>query len=312
MSQPTDWTPTVVAEPHRAEALNLLWAALEPDVRQHLYGTAVNEGATYGPDYWSALVAYQSGGGLAGVAWVQPQAGRVAILHGPMVNGDCPQLAANLACCSVERAAKLDLTCIQALLPVEYTPQAKALVTAGFQPIAELLYLFCDVVSWPVADDETVLRFRTASHDELAGVVEQTYPGSLDCPALDGLRTMDDILASYRATGSYRPENWQVVSIGSGRDARDLGCLILADHPTTGQVELVYMGIVAEERGNRWGARLVRQAQRMAQLHGRKRVVLAVDQANIPAVRMYAEAGFITFDHKTAWHRSLLKPTPGD
>ena len=34
----------------------------------------------------------------------------------------------------------------------------------------------------------------------------ETYEGTLDCPVLNGLRDMSDVLAGYRSTGHYHPE----------------------------------------------------------------------------------------------------------
>lgn len=308
MNPTANWMPQVVAEPQRAAALELLWAHLEPDSRQSLHDATLADSQTYGPAYWSSLVACQLGGAVVGVAWVQPHDGRVASLHGPVVTLDDPQLAARVAKFAVEQASQLDITGIQALLPSEYTPLAAAMSAAGFQHLADLQYLFCTVAPWASQVDEALLRFRTATPAELADVIERTYRGSLDCPAVDGLRKITDILNGYRSTGVYLPELWQIVSVELGAQARDVGCLILADHPNMDQIELVYMGIFAEERGNRWGERVVRQAQRLTYRHGRKRLVLAVDAANWPALRMYAAAGFITFDRKSAWYR----PMPGN
>jgi ribosomal protein S18 acetylase RimI-like enzyme len=301
MIPPANWTPEVVAESLKAAAVQWIWSELDPELRHRLYNAAVADSQKFGPDYWSGLVACQRDEALVGVAWVQPHAGRAASVHGPVVSIDDPQLAASLVRFSVEQAARLDIACIQALLPNEYTPQAAALTAAGFHRVADLLYMFSAAGECPAWAPESELQFRTATRAELAIIVEQTYRGSLDCPAVDGLRTIDDVLAGYRATGNVRPEHWQVVSIGKGVGARQIGCLLLADHPETDQMELVYMGIVPEERGRRWGLHLVRQAQWMVRQSGRQRLVLAVDEANHPAVRMYAASGLVTFDRKTLW-----------
>jgi ribosomal protein S18 acetylase RimI-like enzyme len=305
MNLPASWTPEVVAEPQRVGALEMIWSALEPGLRRSLLDAAVADSRKFGSDFWSALVACQQDGAVAGVAWVQPHAGRAASIHGPVVRSDDPCLAASLARFSVEQAKRLDLTCIQALLPIEYTPQAAALTAAGFHGVANLLYMFSAAGDWPTRAPESALHFRPATQAELAKVIEQTYLGSLDCPAVDGLRNLDDVLAGYRATGNYLPENWLIVTVGVGAETRIVGCLLLADHPSTDQVELVYMGILPEARGHAWGSHLVRQAQWLVRQSGRQRLVLAVDEANQPAVRMYAASGLVTFDRKVLWLRDL-------
>src|SRR5690606_30179312 len=91
------------------------------------------------------------------------------------------------------------------------------------------------------------------------------------------------------------------VSIRTGNAAHMVGCLLLADHPATDQIELVYMGMVPEARGHGWGEHVVRQAQWLCRRRGCQRLVLAVDEANDPAVRMYASCGFVSFDRKALW-----------
>jgi ribosomal protein S18 acetylase RimI-like enzyme len=82
------------------------------------------------------------------------------------------------------------------------------------------------------------------------------------------------------------------------RGQRDVGCLLLADHPLQNQWELVYMGIVPEARGMRLGLAVTRHAQRLAHGAGRERLVLAVDAANAPALELYRRAGFLAWDQR--------------
>jgi GNAT superfamily N-acetyltransferase len=84
---------------------------------------------------------------------------------------------------------------------------------------------------------------------------------------------------------------------------QDVGCLILADHPRYENMELVYMGVVPEGRGQGWGIEVVRHAQRLARRAGRQRLVLAVDASNQPAIRMYASAGFQAWDQRRVYYR---------
>ena len=106
---------------------------------------------------------------------------------------------------------------------------------------------------------------------------------------------MADVLAGYRATGSHDPQRWLLVR----HEGRDVGCLLLSDYPEQGNVELVYMGVVPEARGEGWGMHIARQAQWLARQAGRPRLVLAVDAANAPALRIYLALGFRPWDRRT-------------
>jgi hypothetical protein len=135
----------------------------------------------------------------------------------------------------------------------------------------------------------------------MARLVERTYQGSLDCPALDGVRRIADVLEGYRAIGIFDPTRWIIAR----HREQDIGCLLLADHPRDHQWELVYMGVVPEARGHGWGVAIARHAQWLARQAGRKRLVLAVDAANLPAIAVYAAAGFVTWDHRSVYLRIL-------
>jgi len=141
------------------------------------------------------------------------------------------------------------------------------------------------------------------SDSRLAGIVEATYEGTLDCPLLNGVRQIGDVLEGYRAGGVFHPNLWLIAS----HAGRDVGCLILSDHPRHGNLELVYMGVLPAWRGRGWGGQLARKAQWLARRLGRPRLVLAVDAANQPAVDAYIAVGFQAWDRRRAMVR-LFQP----
>jgi ribosomal protein S18 acetylase RimI-like enzyme len=134
-------------------------------------------------------------------------------------------------------------------------------------------------------------------------LVERTYEGTLDCTALNGVRTIDDVINGYQATGMFRQENWMVVRRGD----EDVGVLLLADHPTAEHWELMYMGLIPEVRGRGWGGQITRHAQFSAAASNVKRIVVAVDATNVPAVAMYRKAGFEIWDRRTVYARFPLR-----
>ncbi|MGD0899924.1 MAG: GNAT family N-acetyltransferase [Thermoguttaceae bacterium] len=142
--------------------------------------------------------------------------------------------------------------------------------------------------------------WSAAEHGRLSSIVEATYAETLDCPALDGIRNVEDVLAGYRLTGVFDPRRWLIVR----RKGMDVGCLILADFPVQDTWELVYMGVVREARGRGWGRQIARRAQWMAGLSGRLRLVLAVDARNTPALKMYAAAGFQEWDQRSVYGKA--------
>ena len=83
----------------------------------------------------------------------------------------------------------------------------------------------------------------------------------------------------------------------------EVGCLLLADHPHLDHLELVYMGITPQARGKGYGAELLTQAVLRADLLGAARLVLAVDERNTYARRVYEQRGFTAWDRRTVYAR---------
>ncbi len=125
--------------------------------------------------------------------------------------------------------------------------------------------------------------------------MEATYQQTRDCPQLNGVRDVEDVLAGYRAAGVFDAGRWLIVR----HAGTDVGCLLLTDFPEHDNWELTYMGVAPSARGNGWGIEMVRYAQWRARLAGRSRLVLAVDAANDPAIRMYVAAGFQAWERRT-------------
>jgi ribosomal protein S18 acetylase RimI-like enzyme len=176
----------------------------------------------------------------------------------------------------------------------------------GFPKFAELAYLFAQTTSVPGQNQETrrpgTLDFVPFAGDQpqrLAELLEQTYIGTLDCPGLDGVRAMSDVLEGYRSQGRHTPGNWYFVR---EKDV-DVGALILADHPSCGNCEVVYMGVVPEARGRGFGEQMMRFALQVAAEHGAERLVLAVDADNAPALAAYRRAGFSQWDRRIVYAR---------
>jgi GNAT superfamily N-acetyltransferase len=182
------------------------------------------------------------------------------------------------------------------LLETDASCVAEVLKQCGFQHAADLLYLVSPASAFPATAPGGGLEFLTydaARHERLGAIVEQTYAGSLDCPELDKVRSIDDILAGYRSVGAFDQRRWMIVRDGN----RDVGCLLLAETEPAAW-EVVYFGIVPAARGLGLGLTLLRRAQWMAREAGSVRLTAAVDAANKPAIDAYAAAGFVGWERR--------------
>ncbi|HEX5102368.1 MAG TPA: GNAT family N-acetyltransferase, partial [Pirellulaceae bacterium] len=172
-------------------------------------------------------------------------------------------------------------------------------------------YLAAEADSFPEHPLRLPFALAAAANLERASLidlVDATYIGTLDCPRIDNLRKTADVIEGYQAVGASGSQLWKIVL---GENDRRVGCLLIADHPSAKQWEIVYVGLVPEVRGRGWGLELTRHAQWLARQAKVERLVLAVDAANEPAIRIYAAAGFLAWDRRAIWIKPLARGETG-
>lgn len=255
--------------------------------------------------------AYDAKGALRGAIWAQLRPGNVAVVWPPQWNEPAdafPSLPDPLLEALSGALRRSGVTLAQSLLPDVDCREARTLLTGGFEHLAELTYLSADVapqaLATPHENAPAELRFVVYSPTDrarLTALVDRSYEGTLDCPALNGTRPTSEVLDEYEAIGTLGTHGWFFVR----RQEADVGCLLLADHPEQDQVELVYMALLPEARGCGWGELIARASLRIARDLGRARVVLAVDAANTPAAAHYRRAGFRVWETRSAFVRKF-------
>jgi ribosomal protein S18 acetylase RimI-like enzyme len=198
----------------------------------------------------------------------------------------------------------------------------------SFSEVAELLYLQADLrrlVPPPsVPDGFDWLTYSPDSHDAFARTIVQTYRDSLDCPALNGLREIEDVIAGHKASGggakSFDPAWWFLLR----ERGEPLAVLLLARTAAPhAAAELVYLGLVPAARGRGIGDILMRQAQHAVSGDGGgggasvggtvASLALAVDAHNPRALRLYHRHGMRRVGSKRALVRQLrvAREAPG-
>ena len=290
--------------PHdrQTDALRLVFQNLGDEVLEDLVGKLLPD-TPDAPLPLSGLLEARRGERIVGAVFAQMQPGATAVVWPPeLVDGEEGQTAAALMDATVDFLQAQPITMAQALVEADSRVAAVRLETAGFKHATDLLYMVSTEASFPTTTPKSSLEFEPTNElnrSQLAHVVEQTYEQTRDCPSLGGVRNIEDVLAGYQATGVFDQARWLIVR----SEARDVGCLLLADHPETEHMELVYMGIVPEARGNGWGVLVTRWAQWITRTAGRERLVLAVDAANSPALDMYTHCGFISWEQRSVFLR---------
>lgn len=290
----------------RSAALDLVLSHLPLQERSEQIETILSTLATDGHSWDGLLGAYRSGL-LVGSIFSQILPGKNAQVWLPrLVNGHETSVAIDLLKATVHRLEQCQVCMMQMLLETVTAEEEQILHKGGFDYLTDLLYLVCLKDDLPLSPLPTGLEYETynsQNHDRLARIVEATYQGTLDSPKMNNVRRLEDVLEGYRASGVFSPGRWLIVR----HENRDVGCLLLADHPRYENMELVYMGVIPAVRGHRWGTDIARHAQSVAKQANRLRLVLAVDASNRPAIDMYASVGFRAWDQRRVYYRIVSR-----
>ncbi len=189
----------------------------------------------------------------------------------------------------------------------------------GFGRVAELLYLQGaprrKAPAPALPPGHYWVAYGPHTHDAFVSAIAETYHQSLDCPALNGLREMEDVLAGHKASGEFDPALWlllceDVPGPAGKRAPVARGVLLLSVMPPGDALELVYLGLTPAARGRGLGDVLVKQALATAAARRASRLSLAVDSANAPALKLYYRHGLQRIASKLALMRVLRAP-PG-
>jgi len=235
-------------------------------------------------------------------AMILESAGRTGmLLYSPVsARGVEADALASLAERIAQEALRGGLCLVQALLLPDAAEDVAMLQSAGFGQLAELIYMRLDLTEALAAGDDPQLTWRHYQQfdpAELAEAITATYEGSLDCPALCGVRRASEAIAGHKATGIFRPQTWWIVAM----DGSPAGCVLLNDSKTDDVCELVYLGVARSFRGRGLGRAMVRRAASEARARGRTAMTLAVDSQNVYARRLYEAEGFRVTDRRLAY-----------
>jgi GNAT superfamily N-acetyltransferase len=296
----------VAAEHERRLALELVLRPLPPESRGPLLDAVANAGA-HPLGALDALLVVVEGEQVVAATWAQPSPGKSAALWPPEWERKRPKDAQVTEAALVAKAAQAcdaaGVAMTQTLFEVSDDVRIASVLKAGYYKVATLQYLGRSIRGADrKANADDLLTYEPHSpreHGRLKRLLTATYIDSLDCPGLETYRDLDDVLAGYRATGIYDPRHWLLASC----EGEDVGVVLVAEHPGTDQAELIYMGLAPGARGRGLGMRLVQQAIAEAAAIGVDQLMVAVDDGNTPAKRVYERAGFAAWAKRYVYVR---------
>ncbi|MCA9286193.1 MAG: GNAT family N-acetyltransferase [Phycisphaerales bacterium] len=245
---------------------------------------------------------------LVASALAIPGAGRIAMLFStrPRSTGDVTPFGALIRHASEAMAAR-NVVLTQALVEPQENLERQAFLEAGFRELATLCYMEravpkpSELAEPSFPEGATAVRWSPGQRQEMLRALEATYEDTLDCPGLCGLRQTEDILEGHLASGRYEPGLWHVLR----EHDRTVGVLLFSPASTGLSIELVYFGLAAAARGRGLGRLLLQHGLRRIAGRRERKVTLAVDEANEPALRLYRSFGFSGTSRRVAFVRPL-------
>jgi len=176
----------------------------------------------------------------------------------------------------------------------------------GFKHLTDLIYMMRlhDTPMNDYAEPPQLawLDYNTQNHDLFKKVILQTYRQSLDCPELEKMRDIEDVIASHKSSGRFEPRWWKILL----RRGEPAGVLLLIPFKTDRALELTYMGLRPEARGLGLAKVLIRQALSCVDRYNAKYLMLGVDCRNKPARCLYEAFAFVPVLRRTI----LIMPAP--
>jgi len=181
---------------------------------------------------------------------------------------------------------------LQVLVEPADRDRSQLCLASGFRELTDLIYLsrgtLTPALTFEQPDHIRWLHYSAQSHNLFKDIIKQTYRDSLDCPEIENLRDMEDVLCGHKVAGQFDPTGWKLLLA----DGNPAGVLILSPLKKGRAIELTYMGLCPEARGKGYAQYLLAEALRYAQRGQMENITLAVDCRNRPACHLYQQFGF--------------------
>jgi mycothiol synthase len=192
------------------------------------------------------------------------------------------------------RGAKL----AQSLLQPADVRLGAALERSGYRHVTSLWYMRHNL-ELPAGLLRTAEHLTYQAYDDgdselFQQTLLRTYEGTADCPEVNGVRTIGEVIEGHRAQGKHDPGRWWL-AVNAGRP---VGVLLLTDMPEWGGWDVSYVGVVPEDRRRGVGRELMQKALLEAKAGGAGQLTLSVDNRNGAAWDLYRGLGFEPFDRR--------------
>ncbi len=293
-------------EPARTEelapAFRLLFGHLEPTERDKRVGNVLLL-VQHGELNPEGVFVLRGENGIHGTLVCVPQVGATALIWPPRCVEDehTHENEDRLVRRATDWLRGQGVKLAQTLLAVEENDLGASLQRNGFDHITHLNFFRHDL-TLPAAGLHHGERLEYQTYVECDAslfhrTLERTYIDTQDCPELNGVRGVMEVILGHQSQGRFDPDRW-FLAFAAGQP---VGVLLLTEVPESGDWDLSYTGIVPEARRQGFGTALVVKALIEAQLADAMYLSLAVDGRNHPALGLYRKLRFEPYDRREVY-----------
>jgi len=210
---------------------------------------------------------------------------------------------------------------LEVLLDTDDPVRTTFFIDGGFRKLTDMDYLSYPISptkqNYPHDSKIKWLTYEPKYHELFKRVIKETYQDSLDCPELENIREMEEVVLSHKASGVFNPRWWKLLLYEvpdepkanvPNRSLNPAGVLLLSPLRTIDSMELVYMGLTPNARGRGLGNILLKEALSCAQQSGLRQLMLAVDCRNYLASELYMKYGFTPILRRSVLYYSTRWP----
>lgn len=176
-----------------------------------------------------------------------------------------------------------------ALIPHSFPHAGIPFLASGFRRIAVLANM--ELHSLPSEPPDQNLQWITydkSTRHRFEDTFAATLHDTLDCPSLPRVQTPSEVLEGHKLAGEFRPDLWLLALEGN----HEIGCVLFNQLREPGHFCLIYLGVVPDHRGKRYGEVLMRKVIAEAKKARATKISLSVDEQNRPALKIYERLGF--------------------
>lgn len=293
----------ITVEPVRpedlAQAFQLIFRHCDDDQRQTRTTNAlelIRQGAL---DPKGVLVA-RSGESVRGAIVCTPLPAASGLIWPPQVidDGDTQRIEDQLVSAASSWLRQRGARLAQSLLTTTEAPLGEALLRNGFRNVTKLWYMRHELELPPQLlgrpERLTYQTFAQCDTQLFQRTLLRSYDNTLDCPEVNGVRTIEEIVEGHKHQGVHDPERWWLAL----EEGRPVGVLITTAMPEFDGWDLAYLGVVEEARGRGIGREMTLKALYEAKAAEVRQLTLSVDARNRPAWNLYRSAGFEPYDQR--------------